>query len=154
MTKKAAFNAEEWSIVAEAPLLAGMRVAAAERGGTIRESLAVGQAYASAREHQGASELLDELVGSPPAIDARRLQQSGDIVAASDERLREAVRIVGEKASADELESYRWFVRTVAEAVAQAHKEGGFLGIGGRRVSEKERAALDEIGRELGGTAP
>jgi hypothetical protein len=29
--------------------------------------------------------------------------------------------------------------------VARAHKEGGFLGIGGKEVSESEQAALDEI---------
>lgn len=153
MTTKAVFNAEEWATVVEAPVLAGMRIAAVERGGTIRESLAMGQTYAAARAHHGESELLDELVGSPPSIDARRLQESGDIVAVSSERIREAVRLVTEKATADELQSYRWFVRAVAQAAAAAHKEGGVLGIGGKRVSDKEQAALDEIGRDLGGSA-
>jgi hypothetical protein len=150
VTTKAAFNAEEWSIVVEAPVLAGMRVAAAERGGTIRESLAMGQTYASARQHHGESELLDELVNSPPAIDARRIQESGDIGVVSSEKIREAVRLVAEKATDDELESYRWFVRAVAEAAAAAHKEGGVLGIGGKRVSDKEQAVLDEIATDLG----
>ena len=36
MTKKADFNADEWSTIAEGPLLAGMRVVTASRGGTIR----------------------------------------------------------------------------------------------------------------------
>ncbi len=66
MTKKADFNAEEWSKVVEGPLLAGIRVITADRGGTIRESLAMGQVYAHARQQQGASELLDELVATPP----------------------------------------------------------------------------------------
>lgn len=83
-------------------------------------------------------------------MDARRLQQSGDLATASSERLRAAVRTVEEKASADELSSYRWFVRAVAEAAANAHREGGFLGIGAHPVSEKEQSALDEISRELG----
>ncbi|MGH2893834.1 MAG: hypothetical protein ACRDPM_11315 [Solirubrobacteraceae bacterium] len=39
---------------------------------------------------------------------------------------------------------------TVAQAVAGAHKEGGFLGIGGTRVSEAEDQALDEISQALG----
>jgi hypothetical protein len=151
MTTKAAFNAEEWARVVEAPLLAGLRVAAADRGGTIRESLAVGQAYKDARAHQGESELLDEIVASPPAIDAKRVQEMGDVAAASRERLAEALALVKENATPDELGSYSWFVRSVADAVAQAHKEGGVLGIGGRRVSEKEQAALDEIASELGG---
>jgi hypothetical protein len=37
----------------------------------------------------------------------------------------------------------------VAEAAARAHKEGGFIGIGGKEVSEAEQAALDEIGAIL-----
>jgi hypothetical protein len=123
MTKRADFNAEEWSAVVEGPLLAGLRVIAAGRGGTIRESLAVGQAYAEARRQQGASELLDE---------------------------RERLALVEAKATPEEVEAYKRFVVTVAEAAANAHREGGFLGVGGEQVSEGERAALDEIAATLG----
>ena len=144
MTKKADFNAEEWSTVAEGPLLAGMRVIASDRGGTIRESFAVGQAYTAAREQAGGSELVDELVASPPGLDRSKIE-GGDVAAASTERLREAVRILEEKATPEELEAYGRFVLSVAEAAANAHKEGGFLGVGGQQVSEAERAALDEI---------
>ena len=148
MTKKADFNAEEWSTVAEGPLLAGMRVIAADRGGTIRESLAIGRAYAAAREGFGDSELLDELVSVPPAVDRERIE-GGGIAAASTERLREAVRILGEKATREEVDAYGRFVVSVAEAAANAHKEGGVLGVGGKQVSDAERAALDEIAAAL-----
>ena len=84
MTKKADFNAEEWSTVVEAPVLAGMRVITAHRGGTIRESLAMGQVYAQARQRHGESELLDELVSSPPALDQERVRAAGDVGKASD----------------------------------------------------------------------
>jgi len=33
----------------------------------------------------------------------------------------------------------------VAQATARAHKEGGFLGIGGKEVHPDEQTALDEI---------
>ena len=39
---------------------------------------------------------------------------------------------------------------TLAQAVAGAHKEGGFLGIGGKQISDAENQALDEISRALG----
>ena len=39
---------------------------------------------------------------------------------------------------------------TVAQAAAAAHKEGGFLGIGGKEISEAEDKALDEISLALG----
>ena len=150
MSKKADFNADEWSKIVEGPLLAGMRVATADRGGTIRESLAMGQAYNQARRQQGGSELLDELVASPPSIDPSRVRGAGDIGQVSREGLEEALRLLGQKASPEEVDAYKGFVRDVAGAVARAHKEGGFLGVGGKEVSPEEQAALDEIEAVLG----
>jgi hypothetical protein len=145
VTTKADFNAEEWSTIVEAPVLAGLRVVAADRGGTIRESLAIGQVYAEARRAHGQSELLDQLVSSPPSVDPQRLQGGRDLGAAVSERLGEALRLVSEHGTADDVEAYRRFVLEVARAAAQAHKEGGFIGIGGKQISEQEQAALDEI---------
>jgi len=145
MTRRADFNAEEWSTVVEAPLLAAMRMVGAARGGTIRESLAIGQAYGNARQEHGQSELLDDLASSPPSMDPSRIQQAGDISQVSTDRLREAVQLLDDRASPDEANAYKRFVLTVAEAAANAHKEGGFMGVGGKRVSEGEQAALDEI---------
>lgn len=150
MTGKADFNAEEWSTVVEAPLLAGMRIVAAERGGTIRESIAMGQAYQEARKRQGKSELLDALVSSPPAMSPGQVGSAADVKPMSEARLREAVALLEAKASADEVEAYKRFVLALAETAARAHKEGGFLGIGGKEVSDKEQAALDEIAGVLG----
>jgi len=65
------------------------------------------------------------------------------------ERILEAVRIVGEKATPEEAEEYRQFILRVADVVARAHKEGGVLGIGGKEVSERERAVLDELASML-----
>jgi hypothetical protein len=145
MTAKADFNAEEWSTVVEAPVLAGMRVMAAGRGGRIRESVAIAKVYAAARQAEGQSELLDAIVSSPPGVDAQGLRAAGDITAASSDRLREALRILKDKATVDEESAYKRFVLGVAQAVAEAHKEGGFIGIGGKRISDEERVALDEI---------
>lgn len=153
MTKKAEFNAEEWSTVVEAPLLAGMRVIAAGRGGTLRESLAMGQTYAKARQEHGKSELLDELVSSPPAMDPERLRSAGDIGAASAERLGAAVALLEQKASPEELEAYKAFVLTLGETAAKAHREGGFMGVGGKEVSDEEQAALDGIAAALSARA-
>jgi hypothetical protein len=151
MTTKADFNAEEWATIVEAPLMAAMQVVAAERGGTIRESLAVGRAYADARKHQGQSPLLDELVASPPALDPNTLREGGgDLKSQASGRLAQATALVTEKAAPEEAEAYRQFVLTVAEAAANANREGGFAGIGGKPVSANEQAALDEIRATLG----
>jgi hypothetical protein len=139
VTAKADFNAEEWSTVVEAPVLAGLKVVAAGRGGTIRESLAIGRVYAEARRAQGDSELLDEIVASPPAVDPQRVQAGGGIASVSAERLREALRLVKEKGSPEDAERYKGFVLSVGQAAAEAHKEGGFVGIGGKQAHKEGR---------------
>ena len=143
------FNAEEWSIVAEAPLVAAARVAAVERGGNVRERFAISQVYAAARELRGESALLDALVASSPDIDLEQLLGGADPAAASNERLRAALGIVQAKAPGD-LDAYKGFAMAVVQTTAEAHREGGFVGIGGAEVSEREQAALDEIGALLG----
>ena len=145
MTRKADFNAEEWATVAEAPVLAGMRLVAASRGGTIRESIAVGEAYTKARQAHGESELLDALVAAPPAADPGQLRSSGDIAKLSNDRILGALQILEQKASPEEVEAYKMFVTAVAHAAANAHREGGFLGVGGTHVSDEEQQALDEL---------
>jgi hypothetical protein len=151
MTRRADFNAEEWSTVVDGPLYAGLRVIAASRGGTLRETLAMGRVYQEARAHHGDSELLDELVKSPPSIDPDHAQQvRGNISALASQQLHDAMEIVESKSTPAEADSYKKFVMTVAQAVAGAHKEGGFLGIGGKQISDAENQALDEISTALG----
>ncbi len=151
MTSKAEFNAEEWSTVVNGPLYAGMRLIAADRGGTLRETMAMGRVYQDAREGHGDSELLDELVKSPPAIDPDTVRDAGgNLAAVARQQLREAVGILEAKASAAETDDYKRFVMTVAQAVAGAHKEGGFLGVGGKQISDAENQALDEVSAALG----
>ena len=150
MTKKADFNAEEWSTVVEAPVLAGLRVIAADRGGTIRESLALGQVYAQARKGHGESELLDELASSPPALDQERLRAAGDVGQAMAERLREALAILEQKASPEEVEAYRRFVMNAGRDGRQG-PQGGRLHRHRRQAGEREQqAALEEIAAALG----
>ena len=141
MTTKSEFNGEEWERVARGPVLAGVTVALADRGGSFRESLALGKAYAAAKRDEGGTELLNELVASPPSLDRESAGQPDQIP----EQIREAVRIVDEKATPEEAEEYRQFILRLADVVAHAHKEGGVLGIGGKEVSEEEQAALDRL---------
>jgi hypothetical protein len=150
MTRKADFNAEEWQHVVEGPLSAGLLVAVADRGGTLRESISLARAYAHAREQSGAGELLDALVASPPQLDPREFGPRDQLRDGALQRLREAVELVERKADPDEAAEYKRFVMTLADTVARAHKEGGFLGIGGKEVSESEQAALDEIAATIG----
>jgi hypothetical protein len=128
-----------------------MYVISAERGGTLRETVAMSRVYQEARQRRGASELLDELMKSPPSIDPERVREAGgDLSAVTTRELRDAMAILEGKATAAEVDDYKVFVMTVAQAAASAHKEGGFLGIGGKPISAAEDQALDQISAALG----
>lgn len=145
MTGKAEFNAEEWSVVVRAPMLAAMLVITADKGGSVRESLAVARDYKSAREQHG-GELMSAVLAEAPASDAtKRPRNAEDLRREAPATLREAISILDRVATEDEVIEYKRFVYALAEAAARAHKEGGFLGIGGTEISENEQAALDEI---------
>lgn len=148
MTTKTEFNADEWERIARAPALAGLMVMLADRGGAIRESIALGKAYAEARRDRG-SELLEQVVASAPQLDPQSVGQPEQLPG----RIREAVRIVEEKATPEEADQYRQFVLRLADVVAHAHKEGGVLGIGGKEVSQEEQAVLDQLSNTLGTSA-
>jgi hypothetical protein len=56
-----------------------------------------------------------------------------------------AVGIVAAKGSPEELATYKQLMVQAAQNVANAAKEGGFMGIGGVVVSDAEKQALGEI---------
>jgi hypothetical protein len=148
MTTKSEFNAEEWETVTQAPALGALMVMIADRGGAIRESIALGKAYNEARQN-GGTELVQEVVSSPPRLDPTSIGPRDHAREQLPQRLTEAVRLVERKATPDEAEDYRRFILRLADVVAHAHKEGGVLGIGGKEVSAEEQAALDELSAKL-----
>lgn len=149
MTKKAEFNAEEWSNVLQGPPIAGMMVIVAEQGGTLRESVSMAKAYVEAKQ-QGGSEVLTEILAVKPEIDQSRFKSGEELRNQGTQALKDAVALLDQKATPEEVEEYKQFVLSLATKVANAHKEGGFLGAGGKPVSEAEQAALDEIKSTLG----
>ena len=150
MTKKAEFNAEEWSRLLEGPALAGLIVIAAERGGTIRESISMAKAYTEARQAATDDELLSEILRSRPEVDPRAYGTPEELRERGLERLRATMALLSGKATPEEVADYRKFALEVAKRAAEAHKEGGFLGVGGQRVSEAEQTALDDVAAALG----
>jgi hypothetical protein len=145
MTTRATFNAEQWTVIANAPYLAAMLIMSSHRGGTLKETLAVSRAYASAREFY-TDRLLQDVMSTPPAMNPASTPRGPEEVRREAlDHLRRAVALLGRAATEEELNRYKRFVFYVAETVARAHREGGFLGLGGQEVSEAEQAALDEI---------
>jgi hypothetical protein len=143
MTDKSAFTDEEWKLVTEGPATAGFIVVTADRGGTFRETWALAREYAEERQHHGESELLDAIVSHRPSIDRGDAHTPEEVKDVGLGHLRQAVDLVREKATPDELDAYKKFVVDVATKVAHAHKEQG------QEVSAPEQAALDEISAAL-----
>jgi len=144
MTGRADFTQEEWELVLEGPPSAGMIVVTAQRGGTFRESIAMAKAYVEARREHGESELLDEIVAAKPERDHTRYHSVEELKQHGLQHLRDAVELLERKATAEEVEDYRRFVLTLADRVANAHREGG------ETVSNAERTAIEEISANLG----
>jgi hypothetical protein len=144
MTTKTDFTAEEWALILEAPPSAGMIVLTAQRGGSIRESIAMAKAYVEARQQHGESDLLDEIVAAKPGRDHTRYHSPDELKQHGLAHLRDAVALLEQKATPRETNEYRSFVVTLAHKVAAAHREHG------QEVSDAEQAAIDEIAGALG----
>ena len=148
MTGKADFTPEEWQTVLQGPPTAGMIVVTAQRGGTFRETLSIAKAYVEARQQHGASELLDEIVSARPELDHTRYHSPEELKEHGLQHLRDAVGLLERKATAEQLDAYKSFVLSLADKVANAHREDGKADA----VSEAERAAIREITAALATT--
>ena len=146
MTGKSDFTEQEWDTVLQGPPAAGTIVATASRGGTFRESFAIVKSYTEARQEHGASEILDAIVSAKPAVDRHLGHSPEEIKAHGLQHVREAVQVLEAKATPDEVNDYRRFVLTLADKVANAHKEDGV------EVSAPERAVIADITEALGGS--
>ena len=144
MTGKSDFNEEEWDLVREGPPAAGMVALTAEHGGTFRETWALAKTYAEARKEHGENELLDALVDEKPEMNRYSSPQELEEVGLG--RLSEAVTLLKQKATPEEVAGYKRFVLDVAERVAEAHKEQG------GQVSAAEREAIEKIAASLNPT--
>ena len=143
MTGKADFTEEEWNLVREGPPTAGMIVLVSSKGGSFRETWALAKTFAEARKQHGESELLDALVADKP--DTPRYNSPEEANEQGLERLRQAVALLRQKATPEDVEGYGNFVREVARRVAEAHKEES-----GQAVSTEEQDAIARIESALG----
>ena len=147
MTSKSDFTTEEWQLILEAPPSAGMIVVTAQRGGSLRETIAMAKSYVETRQQHGKSELLDEIVAAKPERDHTHYHSLDELRQHGLQHLRDAVALLGTKATPDEVDEYRRFIVTLSQHVAAAHREHGVA------VSEAEQAAVDDISQALGARA-
>lgn len=79
-------------------------------------------------------------------MDQAKAQMKADITAATN--------ILRQKGSPDEVTAFQNLMVDVAQNVANAAKEGGFMGIGGTQVNDAEKQALADIRTAVGLDAP
>jgi len=158
MAKQDSFTGEEWTLLRLTPSLVAGGTAAADPSGlfsSIKESLAGAKGVAGALQANSGLELFAALgadrsipgMPDPKTLlgEGSREQQMQKLKSAVLERAGAAVAVVAAKATPAEADAYRAMLVSVAEKAAQASKEGGFLGFGGVRVSDKEQAFIAEV---------
>jgi hypothetical protein len=146
VTSKADFTTEEWQLILEAPPSAGMIVVTAQRGGSVRETIAIAKAYVEARQQHGESELLDEIVAAKPERDHSHYHSPEELKQHGLQHLRDAAAVLKRKATPEEAEEYRRFILTLSHKVAAAHREHG------QDVSSAEQDAINDITEALNAT--
>ena len=144
MTTKNAFTEQEWDLVRAAPLDAGFIVIMASSGGAFRETVELAKVYAETRQQHGQSELLDELVAAKPKQDRAGARSYEEVKAHGLEQIREAIALLQEKATPQEVDDYRQFIRTLTQRVAERHEEDG------AKVSAAEQTAIAAVAEALG----
>ena len=175
MINKDSFTVEEWAQSVSAPASIGALVVTADPSGPIgligefKAILSSMQSHVDA--HAADSSLMAALKhymsNQPTEEEQAQLKQWADQQQEQmkanrpktpeelQQRVRETVsgtlNLLRDKgAEAADVDSFKAMMIGVAEATANASKEGGFLGFGGTLVSEKEQSILAQIQAELG----
>jgi hypothetical protein len=160
MAAKTDFNADEWKLLLESVMMAGIAVTAAEPSGlwgTLKESFASARGMAAGRD--AADDLIKALVADFATAQGRGIARDGlkealkdskpvEIKTKSIDTLRQVAGLLDAKAPQDAAAVKAW-LRQISHDVAEASKEGGFLGFGGVKVSDAEKATLAEIDAAL-----
>jgi hypothetical protein len=160
MTSRSDFTDDEWERLGRAPLVVAMAISLADPGGpleTFKESSAALRTLAEAARDGGYGEFVQSVARDVAARAQRRQTPLGDFKPdrgnARQEvlaELRTVNALLQQKAMPEELAEFREWLRTAAQRAALAATEGGFLGFGGERVSEREQQMLETIGRIFG----
>ncbi len=166
MASKASFTSDEWEKFLESPMLAGMAVTAAEPSGlwgVLKEGFAASGALAQAKADAGSNALIRAVVANFETAEGRSAARdglkaklaggkSGDLKAKAIDGLRQVSALLEGKAQGD-APAFKAWLQAIAQRVAEAAKEGGFLGFGGVPVSDAEKVTLAEISGALKLTA-
>ena len=162
MTSKSDYTNEEWLEIMKTPIYAGFYVMFADPSftGMLKEMKAMGEAIQKADPPGHVKDLVADIAADYEQMTEEKESFAQDQIPKSADqetakryildKVREGVAIIAEKAESMEVLGFKQWLVAVATEVAEAAKEGGFLGIGGQFVSQREESALEEISNTLG----
>lgn len=150
MANRDSFTSNEWLLLRDTPFLTGLVVVTSDPSGPIGVLKEAAAVTGMILKHMDgySSELLRALSEDlhknfhMPGLESKAPEW---IRATGLNSCRDAIKLIKEKGSMQEAAEYRAWLVALSEGVAHASKEGGFLGIGGIRVSDHEQQALQDI---------
>lgn len=160
MTTKEDFTPEEWQSILTAPTTAAiviMLVSPSGPMGMVKEMASVSKLIGEAIQTPSGNALIDGVAADLKAMMDKKekleapavSQDPHDMIRASLETLSALAALLDEKAPNEGIGYKKWVYRA-AQLSSEASKEGGFMGIGGEKVSQQEQAALKDIAGRLG----
>jgi hypothetical protein len=156
MTARGEFSDAEWARLGRAPLLVALAVSLSDPGGPIELFKESNAAVRTVLEAAGGGEhgAFVQAVATDVAEQLRRRHnplggfgpRSADGLDQVLDELRAVDALLVAKTTPEETVDFREWLRVAAQRAATAAKEGGFLGVGGKLVSDREQEMLEKLG--------
>ncbi len=159
MTTKEDFSEQEWQGLIQAPVMAGTYIIMSDLSVTAmpKEMKGMVNAIMTEKAPPPAQELVVSLVADISAkieqkenLEDPKLDSEGDPRSEILDLLKQDLFVLDEKTTPGEKAGFFTWLMQIAQTTAEAGREGGFLGIGSTRVSDKEKAALEELRQAFG----
>jgi len=153
VTTRTDFTDEEWARIVRAPMVAGLAISLADPGGPIEATKETMRTLQHATNPPSREPLLADVALEIQALTQQKQNPLKGYKPTKDrpvgeqvlDELRGVQAIVAAKADPGEAAAFgRWLV-AAAQGAAEAAKDGGFMGIGAKRVSEREQAMVDQV---------
>ncbi|MFS0700345.1 hypothetical protein AB6N24_10270 [Cellulomonas sp. 179-A 4D5 NHS] len=159
MAAKDDFSEDEWAQIVRAPFVAALAVSLADPGGPIEAGKEQMAAVRGAMNPPTREPLLADVALDVQAMTQQREHPlkgyrpggGGDPREALLDELHATRALLAAKATPPEATAFSRWVVDIAQAAADAAKEGGFLGIGATRVSDREQTMLERVRHTMTG---
>lgn len=151
----------QWATLRDAPQFVILAVAASggSRLDLLLERTAGARAVANGKNHDHplmrAIAAPDEIDAAMATVKVRTLDARGSLRSPAElqqlaaDAVRQAAAVLRATGGELDLYAYRQFIMEVAKWVAEAAREDDFLGLGGQRVSDAERAVITAVTQAL-----